>query len=188
MHYIYLCDGSVLKTRPVPPAPDSTLRRRPPARPPPTLPPQVPTAHTGQKEKGLRDVGSCRPESQSGLDLESSINPLKRRAGSIPGTCTPSPLERVRLKRRRPGRAWRGSRGEAAPTDSSSGYPPGSGSSDLTLFGITSNTLVQSSQRPYMGRYGGAPTAASWGEDCWTGPPISLPPRRAPSHCSDTPT
>ena len=23
-----------------------------------------------------------------------------------------------------------------------------------------------------MGRHGGAPTAAGWGEDCWTGPPI----------------
>ena len=26
------------------------------------------------------------------------------------------------------------------------------------------------SQSPYMGRYGGAPTAAGWGEDSWTGP------------------
>ena len=47
-----------------------------------------------------------------------------------------------------------------------------------------------SSQRPYhdLGRYGGAPTAAGWGEDCWTGPTISPPPGSAPSHCSDTPT
>ena len=43
----------------------------------------------------------------------------------------------------------------------------------VKLFGITSNTLVQSSQRPYMGMYCGAPTAAGWGEDCRTGPTIS---------------
>ena len=37
---------------------------------------------------------------------------------------------------------------------------------------------------------GGAPTAAGWGEDCRTGPPISPPGPRgsAPSHCSDTDT
>ena len=44
------------------------------------------------------------------------------------------------------------------------------------------------SQSPYMGRYGGAPTAAGWGEDCWTGPPISPPPRSDPSHYSDVTT
>ena len=44
------------------------------------------------------------------------------------------------------------------------------------------------SQSPYMGQYGGAPTASGWGEDCWTGPPISSPPGHDPSHCSDTPT
>ena len=47
------------------------------------------------------------------------------------------------------------------------------------VFGITCNTLVRSSQRPYMGRHGGAPTAAGWGEDCWTGSPISPPPGSA---------
>ena len=47
------------------------------------------------------------------------------------------------------------------------------------MFGITCNTLVRSSQRPYMGRHGGAPTAAGWGEDCWTGSPISPPPGSA---------
>ena len=26
------------------------------------------------------------------------------------------------------------------------------------------------SQSPYMGRHGGAPTVAGWGEDCWTWP------------------
>ena len=44
------------------------------------------------------------------------------------------------------------------------------------------------SQSPYMGRYGCAATAAGWGEDCWTGPPISSLPGHVPSHCSDTPT
>ena len=34
-----------------------------------------------------------------------------------------------------------------------------------------------------MGRYGGAPTAAGWGEGCWTAPPISPPPGSAPSNC-----
>ena len=34
------------------------------------------------------------------------------------------------------------------------------------IFGITFNTLVRSSQRPYIGRYGGAPTAAGWGKGC----------------------
>ena len=56
------------------------------------------------------------------------------------------------------------------------------------VFGITSNTLALSGQRPCIDRYGGAPTAAGWGEDCWTGPPISSPPGHDPSHCSDTPT
>ena len=50
------------------------------------------------------------------------------------------------------------------------------------------NTLVRSSQRPCMGRYCGAPTAAGWGEDCWTRPPISPPPGSALSHRSDTQT
>ena len=38
------------------------------------------------------------------------------------------------------------------------------------VFGITSesNTLVRSSQRPYVGLYFGAWTAAGWGEDCWS--------------------
>ena len=31
------------------------------------------------------------------------------------------------------------------------------------VFGITSNTLARSSQRPCMGRYGGAPTSVGWG-------------------------
>ena len=56
------------------------------------------------------------------------------------------------------------------------------------VFGITSNTLVRSSKRQYIGWYGGAPTAAGWGEGCWTGPPISSPPGSAPSHCSYPPT
>ena len=38
------------------------------------------------------------------------------------------------------------------------------------------------SQSPYMGLYGGAPTAAGWGEDCWTEPPISSLSGRDPSH------
>ena len=36
------------------------------------------------------------------------------------------------------------------------------------VFGITCNTLVRSSQRPYVGLYFGAWTAAGWGEDCWS--------------------
>ena len=31
---------------------------------------------------------------------------------------------------------------------------------------------ARSGQRSCIGRYGGAPKAAGWGEDCWTGPPI----------------
>ena len=38
---------------------------------------------------------------------------------------------------------------------------------------------------PVRCRGTGAPTAAAWGEDCWTGPPIP-PPGSAPSHCSNT--
>ena len=52
-------------------------------------------------------------------------------------------------------------------------YRKGAGCLEHTL---TFNTFVRSSQRPCMSSYGGAPTAAGWCEDCWTGPPTSSPP------------
>ena len=94
------------------------------------------------------------------------------------------------------------SRGAAPPLPPAFRPPPERESADLIVNGVVgvcggdgavcleslAMLLSGHGQNPYMGQCGGAPTAAGWGEDCSTGPPISSPPGYDPSHCSDTPT
>ena len=128
-------------------------------------------------DRGPGPTAQCRPQAGS-------------QAATVTGTGTE--LEALDLKCRTRTRIIDDSMSviscsRSCPTFKLPGTQAGTGSSDRDS--VASSMCLESlpiflsghSQSPYMGRYGGAPTAAGWGEDCWTGPPISSPPAGARS-------